>query len=42
MADWTKQTKKVDGDQGFLEPSGFLMAGFLAAVSLWIKITKAT
>jgi len=37
---WTKQTKATDeGDKGFLEV-GFLVAGFLEAVSSWVKKTK--
>lgn len=42
MADWTKITKQTDGNQGFLQKPGFLVAGFLTAVSKWLKITKPT
>ena len=41
MADWTKITKETDtaDSEPFLE-RGFLEYGFLAAGSLWTKISK--
>ena len=39
---WTKQTKSEDGNQGFLEPPGFLVSGFLESVSAWVKLAKAS
>ena len=40
---WTKQTKETDTtSQGFLETPGFLVSGFLTAVSKWVKMVKAS